>query len=210
MSRNESRNEAVYIVSVSMTLKTLINQQLSSPRKTKPLVTAEFSDGPQDFWPLVFSSLRPGYSNTNQPPVVKKLCRCHLGSKSDRGLSGWSWANYISPWNLDLEVRNRRSEVGEGFNQKEIFHCWLWGQKGQVARNVSLGTESGPSAQPARKQGQELTSRETELCVSLNELGQEPRAPCESSACRTPWLTFWEPEQGVMLLPEAWPPEAVR
>lgn len=90
MSRNESRNEAVYIVSISMTLKTLLNQQLSSPRKTKPLVTAEFSDGPQDFWPLVFSSLHPGYSNTNQPPAVKKFCRCDLGAKSDRGFSGWS------------------------------------------------------------------------------------------------------------------------
>lgn len=46
--------------------------------------------------------------------------------------------------------------------------------EGQVVRNTSLGTESGPSSQPARKQGQQLTSKETQFCVGLNEPGREP------------------------------------
>lgn len=87
MSTNESRNGAVYIVSISMTLKSTTTQLI---QETKTLLQAEFSDGPEDIWRLVYSRLLPVIqSNTNLCPAIKEFCRHNLGLKSDREI-GWS------------------------------------------------------------------------------------------------------------------------
>ena len=49
MRRNESRNEAVYIVSISMALKSSINQHTAQPEKPKPFVIGRILRCPPRF-----------------------------------------------------------------------------------------------------------------------------------------------------------------
>lgn len=75
MSRNESRNETVYTVSVSMTVKIIEQSTHSSNQKNqKPFVTGRILRCPQDF--LAPSSTRlllVVESNTNLGAAVKEF-----------------------------------------------------------------------------------------------------------------------------------------
>lgn len=93
MSRNESRNGAVHIVSISMTLKTLINQQHSSSKKPKHCYRQSSQmalkiSGPW-YTQAFFQELPVIQSNTNLCPAMKEFCRHNLSLKSDREI-GWS------------------------------------------------------------------------------------------------------------------------